>query len=504
MLVFASKAQKKSINTFVLFQSNEKELSWNNQEKLKNLLDSLKDFQIYEIEIKGHTDTDGRENYNEKLSKDRTQAVKQFFLSKQIPEFTISIAFFGEKSPIASNKTEQGKAKNRRVEISIVYDFMIEATEDAPIVDKSTIWDFYKQTEIQAQVFCIQPNKDTILRCKQGTLLLIAANSFKINDFSDNENCLEIYVKEVFQKSDMLLENLTTSSNGHIIESQGMFLINAKYKGKETSLQPGKEILTIVPADSINPEAKLFDAKKENENTNWVLDENRQLNNFTLQELRNCNRANLIFGSSSGGGDCPLFLCKLKKLFAPKKYNRNHKHKSNRNKKIEEKRLQNITADNFGNCSKLKQIFEKYEVKNLLDLQKAIENGIENKTTNFEELKFYAFGLSNSNWKNIDVFMKMNQNLLTSIKINLKPTDQIDVKLIFTKKNATIYSVKTVNNYLFRGIPKRKKAWLVALKYQNETPYLAMEEITITNKSYDLNFVETTLPELKQKLKLLN
>jgi OOP family OmpA-OmpF porin len=68
----------------------------------------------------GHTDAVGSNEYNQKLSLRRAAAVKEFLLSKSLPADKIYVQGKGESQPVASNKTKDGRAKNRRVDVEIV------------------------------------------------------------------------------------------------------------------------------------------------------------------------------------------------------------------------------------------------------------------------------------------------------------------------------------------------------------------------------------------------
>jgi len=75
--------------------------------------DSLK------IELRGHTDNTGDEKSNQQLSEERAKAVADYFISKGIEAKRISYKGYGSSKPVAPNDTEEGKAKNRRVEFLI-------------------------------------------------------------------------------------------------------------------------------------------------------------------------------------------------------------------------------------------------------------------------------------------------------------------------------------------------------------------------------------------------
>jgi len=71
------------------------------------------------IEVAGHTDNVGDANYNRQLSQRRASAVAQYLVSRGDAEPRIMTAAGGEEHPIASNSTEQGRAANRRVEVTL-------------------------------------------------------------------------------------------------------------------------------------------------------------------------------------------------------------------------------------------------------------------------------------------------------------------------------------------------------------------------------------------------
>ncbi len=72
------------------------------------------------IEVQGHTDNVGSDAANMRLSQQRADAVKEYFLSKGVVTDRVKSTGFGESKPVASNETTEGQAMNRRVEFVIL------------------------------------------------------------------------------------------------------------------------------------------------------------------------------------------------------------------------------------------------------------------------------------------------------------------------------------------------------------------------------------------------
>jgi OOP family OmpA-OmpF porin len=88
--------------------------------KLDDLVSKVKGINLEVIIAVGHTDSVGSDAYNQKLSVRRAEAVKAYLVSKGIEKNRIYTEGKGEKQPVATNKTAEGRAKNRRVEIEVV------------------------------------------------------------------------------------------------------------------------------------------------------------------------------------------------------------------------------------------------------------------------------------------------------------------------------------------------------------------------------------------------
>ena len=88
--------------------------------KLDDLVSKTKGINLEVIIAVGHTDYVGSDAYNQKLSVRRSEAVKAYLVSKGVEKNRVYTEGKGEKQPVADNKTSEGRAKNRRVEIEVV------------------------------------------------------------------------------------------------------------------------------------------------------------------------------------------------------------------------------------------------------------------------------------------------------------------------------------------------------------------------------------------------
>ena len=88
--------------------------------ELNRIVDALKEKSGMQIEIAGHTDNIGTEEYNLSLSERRARAVISYLAEKGIPANRLKVVFFGESKPAATNDTNEGRKKNRRVEFKIL------------------------------------------------------------------------------------------------------------------------------------------------------------------------------------------------------------------------------------------------------------------------------------------------------------------------------------------------------------------------------------------------
>lgn len=108
-----------SMPELILFDFDKYEVKEGIKPSLTTLARALKENRDIRIKIDGYTDFIGSEGYNLELSVKRARAIKNYLVSKGAIDNNISIEGYGEQNPVSSNSTEQGRARNRRVEFII-------------------------------------------------------------------------------------------------------------------------------------------------------------------------------------------------------------------------------------------------------------------------------------------------------------------------------------------------------------------------------------------------
>ena len=116
----APATEKVSFAADAFFDFNKTALKPEGKAKLDDLADKVKGLNLEVVIAVGHTDSVGSDAYNDKLSVKRSEAVKSYLAGKGIDASKIYTEGKGEKQPVADNKSAEGRAKNRRVEIEVV------------------------------------------------------------------------------------------------------------------------------------------------------------------------------------------------------------------------------------------------------------------------------------------------------------------------------------------------------------------------------------------------
>lgn len=120
-----------------------------------------------------------------------------------------------------------------------------------------------------SQFFTLTNDNIARLEARNGAKLIIEPNTFEFNDGTSPTGAIQLEVREVYEKSDMILNGLTTTSDGRLLESFGMVLINATSGGKVLKIKDGRSIAITIPNKREGVAGELFYGEKTDSVLNW-------------------------------------------------------------------------------------------------------------------------------------------------------------------------------------------------------------------------------------------
>jgi len=104
----------------VTFELNSATLAASSQRVLDDVADGLRKHPRLRVELQGHTDSSGSDQYNMRLSQKRAESVKNYLLQQGVPSTQLISKGYGESQPIADNTSAEGRAHNRRVVMNVL------------------------------------------------------------------------------------------------------------------------------------------------------------------------------------------------------------------------------------------------------------------------------------------------------------------------------------------------------------------------------------------------
>ena len=258
----------------IYFETDKSNLTTESQSVLAALNDSLRTFQTYKIRIQGNTDADGSDGYNQRLSASRVDVVRSYLVAHGVPTaiFTEEKAF-GESKPIADNATEDGKQRNRRVDIQVQFARVLPE----PIVN------LFDKLESPLQVHQIRARQDTVLIGEKGTIVQIPADAFDLPEGT----FVTLRLRESMTMSDFLMDNLSTVSGDKILFSGGMLYLDASANGKQVELNPKSALTIAIPTAKVLPEMQYFTGARDphNKQINWTAAADRAISSLQFPQL---------------------------------------------------------------------------------------------------------------------------------------------------------------------------------------------------------------------------
>jgi outer membrane protein OmpA-like peptidoglycan-associated protein len=193
------------------FGFNEAILTQESERQLEELLSALNEEELktYRFQLRGHTCSIGSDEYNQGLSERRAKAVKDWLVGHGYSETQLQTIGFGEKDPVANNRTEEGRRLNRRVEIRTVGIMVTGTRQPSEELSKGKGWleeglRLFSEGKYQGAITAYEKALK-VFKQEQSTEGIRAAsgNLFLVYQALGNEEKAEGYLKQ-FQETDSM------------------------------------------------------------------------------------------------------------------------------------------------------------------------------------------------------------------------------------------------------------------------------------------------------------
>lgn len=233
----------------IYFETDQSELSEDARKTLDAITPTLLQAPDYQVNIEAFTDDRGTAQYNLRLAADRAASVQNYLAAKGLIADKTAVQNWGERK--AAGPTEVGRQKSRRVDVAINAFFF---KDFGALQDRLSA-----NTE---QVLTIQAGEEQTVTAARGTLVIVPANAFVFEDGTAVSGQIDLVVQEAYDPSDFIMHNLTTMSNGQILQTGGMVCITAKSEGRELQLAEGASLTVSIPnGGNFDPSMELFYAQ---------------------------------------------------------------------------------------------------------------------------------------------------------------------------------------------------------------------------------------------------
>ncbi len=505
-------------NLVVQFDSDRFTLNKTALQKIDSFLTHLPTDTFHRITILGHTDADASESYNQQLAQKRATTVASYLMQKGIQSDSLNLQALGESVPIATNNDPKGKAKNRRVEITF--------TRKEPNGDRTALDELYKRLLPPPQRFCINPSRDTLLRGKFGTVLRIPANAFVSNGRSFNP-CVEIELREIFRKSDMILHNLsTTTADGRVLESASMTYVMAKANGEELQLKAGKSIMIASLYDQAIGGYTKFSGNRDADSVIRWIPNGEQVVSLKLYDYARCGdfRCGGVKLLDTTVGPCPFFFCKitryLRRLFNKENQTRDNASPNNGGPSNCDSLMNALSQFQIDSMRQAVDalnapFYEKYGVSTPWEvrdtLRKLAEARMLQEATiryrdgeaRIEDLRYLFSNINTLGWDNCDRYAGYSRRKMHRLKVNLEVNNHTDLKMIENRRMVGIPSNSHRGEYSFE-IPKDIAFKLVVIQNRDGQAYLDIVEIPPGTKRVDVDPQPVDLETFRERIKSLD
>lgn len=374
---------------------------------------------------------------------------------------TIAVTLFGCKNEPAKQDNSKNKAQTEVVRIN-------------PLDQLKQVDKLLSEIAEKPQRLNAPSNKATKVTGKKGTVIYVDPTQLETVDGSSLGSSIQIELLEITDKSNLLLNNAQTASNGRILVTGGAYYLNMNSDGKQLKMKQGKGLKVEFPKLTKN-EMKLFLGERDSlGQINWISTD-RSFETETISDII------VDSDSISVSIQVPVKLFPKSYVFlrdsinAPKTINK-----------------EDVTEEEYEEYQR--------EVKEYKKRKKEVE---------YQRQTYKAVELMNFGWINCDRFYE-DPKPKTDIQLTIN-NDSLqgarffaifkDIRSVITE----YYWKGQKEDVVFKDIPIGKVLTIIALSAKDETPFIFEKTInTETDRQVQVNFEVTTQTKIQEKMKKMN
>jgi hypothetical protein len=412
--------------------------------------------------------------------------------------------------------------------------------------------------------FKVNTLKDTTIICNEGTKLIIKANSFVDVDNKPVQGNIDFQVTEYYKLSDMLLANLSTTSNEKQLETGGMLYVEAKKGNEVLKLKENTGIEIHFPTRGKKENMQLFSGTWRDGVMDWELQPNKieiskdpiieiieeerfkvpfavveeppifpGCENLNKTERKKCTseatgnfiKANFDESIAEGLDFMGKHLISMQFVISNKgeiidiQVMASHIKFAQEGIRVLEAMPKMIPGRQRGKVVSVVYSFPMSFIvgnglkinRNLINLKSRTTSDIEFEeklktkdisTITTQEVSNYVFSTSQLGWLNLDRFISTTNRV--KYKLKIKKDGDIKVNMVFKSLNSILPS-RYLEGFDFGYVPKDEEVVIVAIKQKEDKLYLdIIDSKTKANPDLEFNFKEMTIQEMKSELQKLN
>lgn len=229
----------------VFFDTDQHQLTTEARQALDELAKQTFDLTDFHLQILAFTDDRGTADYNYQLASRRGRSVQDYLSSLGLLVEKTSVQSLGEVELIAPD--EQARSRNRRVDLILTAKLIGSLSE---------VWEALDQDRLQE--FTIDPTKGNVIEGQAGTRVWIPKGAFTFANGQHPEGPVTMKMKEAYDFGDMLIDGLSTHSDGQLLETGGMIYLQAEANGQALQLDADQAMAVALPTQQMKEGMQLF------------------------------------------------------------------------------------------------------------------------------------------------------------------------------------------------------------------------------------------------------